>query len=46
MPVLHLKYFVNIFVWRLNPHEVILKWTSENSEAQKTQISFLGDGGY
>ena len=29
---------------RLNPREVRLKQTSENSELGKTQISFLGGG--
>ena len=44
--------FWGIFTWyyfrvrevRLNPHQVRLKRTSENSELGKTQISFLGGG--
>ena len=44
--------FLGIFTWyyfcicevRLIPCEVRLKWTSENSELEKTQISFLGEG--
>ena len=39
-------YYFRVCEVRLNPCEVRLKRTSENSELEKTQISFLSGGAF